>query len=135
MAERPREIEERLGQMVKAPFALRCGLETVSVGEGTARVRMRPEGCQNALGTYHGGALFTLADQAFALAANQGEQVQVAMNATIHFIRPATGVVEAEARLVGESGRTSLYEVRIYEGDQLVALFTGTGYRLPKKPI
>lgn len=129
------DIEERLERMTEAPFARRCGLEVVALGHGTARVRMRPEECQNALGTYHGGALFTLADQAFSLAANQGEDVQVAMNASIHYIRPARGVVEAEARLVGESGRTTVYEVRVYEGEELVALFTGTGYRLAKKAI
>jgi len=57
------------------------------------------------------------------------------MNASIHYIRPATGTVEAESRLIGQSGRTALFEVKIFQEDELVAIFQGTGYRLPKKLI
>jgi acyl-CoA thioesterase len=135
MDDLPKEVRERLELMVEAPFAALCGMELVSLGPRTARVRLSLEGRQNALGGMHGGALFALADQAFALAANQGENVYVAMNASIHYLRPARGTVEAEARLVGESGRTSLYEVRIFQGDEVVAIFQGTGYRLQKKLI
>lgn len=132
MVQPPQDIVERLERMNAAPFALRCGIE---VGEGRAKVRMHPQDCYNALGTYHGGAVFTLADQAFALAANQGPDVQVAMSASIHYIRPARGTIEAVARLVGESGRTSIYEVLVYEGEELVAIFQGTGYKLARKGI
>lgn len=131
----PKEVRERLELMVKAPFAVLCGMELVSLGPRTARARMSLEGRQNALGGMHGGALFALADQVFALAANQGENVYVAMNASIHYIRPAHGTVEAEARLVGESGRTAIFEVKIFQGNDLVAIFQGTGYRIPKKII
>lgn len=131
----PKEVRERLELMARAPFAVLCGMELVSLGFRTARARMPLEGRQNALGGMHGGALFALADQVFALAANQGENVYVAMSASIHYIRPAHGTVEAEARLVGESGRTAIFEVKIFQGDDLVAIFQGTGYRLPKKPI
>ena len=131
----PKEVRERLEQMVEAPFAKLCGMELVSMGPRTARVRLPLEGRENALGAIHGGALFALADQAFALAANQGENIYVAMNASIHYIRPATGTVEAESRLIGQSCRTALFEVKIFQEDELVAIFQGTGYRLPKKLI
>lgn len=133
MEQLPDEVRERLENMVQAPFAAMCGMELVSLGPRTARVRLELEGRQNALGGMHGGALFSLADQAFALAANQGENIYVAMCASIHYIRPARGTVEAESRLIGESGRTAVFEVRIFQGDELVAIFQGTGYRLAKK--
>ena len=63
-------IEERIDAMNHAQFAQLCRLETVYVKEGEAAVRMPAEGVRNAMGNVHGGAIFTLADQAFALAAN-----------------------------------------------------------------
>ncbi|NLI73571.1 MAG: PaaI family thioesterase [Euryarchaeota archaeon] len=129
----PKEIMERLEAMDKAPFAVLCGIELISIGPYTARARLPLDGRQNALGAMHGGALFALADQVFALAVNQGKDVYVAMNASIHYIKPAIDTVEAEAKLIGKSGRTALFEVKIYQGDDLVAIFQATGYRLSKK--
>jgi acyl-CoA thioesterase len=127
------EAEERIAAMKKAKFAVLCGIETVSVGEGEAVVRMPAKDKQNALGTIHGGAIFTLADQAFALAANSESGVQVALQVSVNFLRPAKGDLEARAVRISEGRTTSLYEARVYEGEELVAIFYGTGYKLSKR--
>jgi acyl-CoA thioesterase len=121
---------ERIEAMKRARFALLCGLETVTVAPGTAVVRMKADEKQNALGNIHGGAIFTLADQAFAMAANAEGDIQVALNASVNYLRPAKGDLEARAMKVSEGKTTSLYEVRVYDGEEMVAIFHGTGYKL-----
>ena len=128
------DIEERLRAMNVAPFAIHCNMETVSIGDGEAVVRMPIDGMANALGTVHGGAIFSLADQAFALACNSSGEPQVGISASINYLKPARGALEARARKVGDNKSTSVYEVLVYEGDQLVAIFQGIGYRLRKHP-
>ncbi len=129
----PAEVEERLRAIENAPYALALRMETVSVGEGEAVVRMPLDGMTNALGNGHGGAVSSVADQAFALAANSEGDPQVALTTTTSYLKPARGDLVATARKVGESRTTGVYEVLVHDGDQLVATFQGIGYRLRKR--
>lgn len=128
--ELPADLKTRLEAMNAAPFALHLGMETVSIGENEAVVRMSTEGLTNALGTVHGGAIFSLADQAFALAANSRGDPQVALNASIIYLKPGRGDLVAKARKVEENRSTSVYEVQVMQGDEVVAVFHGIGYKL-----
>ena len=126
------DIDERLEAMNHAQFAELCRLETVSINGNEAVVRMPAEGVRNAMGNVHGGAIFTLADQAFALAANSCGDPQVGIQSSISYIKAAKGDLTAKASKVGETRNTSIYEVKVFDGETLVALFTGTGYRLKR---
>lgn len=126
----PADLEARLKSMKAAPYALRLGMETVSVGENEAVVKMSVDGLTNALGTAHGGAIFSLADQAFALAANSRGEPQVAISASITYMKPGKGDLVAKARKVDENKSTSVYEVRVTQDDEVVAVFQGIGYKL-----
>lgn len=58
---------------------------------------------KNSLDMLHGGALFTLADMAFGLASNFGQEdgTMISTNATISYMKSAkTGPIVAEARLL-----------------------------------
>ncbi len=84
----------------------------------------------NGLSIAHGGALFTLADFAFALASNSHGTVAVAVNASISIMKATTeGTLWAEAREVSKNHRLGTYTVEIRDdaGD-LVALFQGLAY-------
>ena len=87
------------------------------------------------MGTVHGGALFTLADFTFALAANSHGTVTVAINANISFLKAVKeGLLTAEAREISSGGRIASYTVDIYhEGRDLVAVFQGMAYRKREK--
>jgi acyl-CoA thioesterase len=126
----PEEIRERIRGINDAPFIRTFGIELVSIKDGEVRVTMDVSDKHNALGSAHGGAVFTVADQAFAVASNLGPEVQVAMFASMTFIRPARGKLEAVARKIGETKLTSVYEVKVFEKDELVAIFQGNGYKL-----
>lgn len=57
-------------------FALANGMKVTKVGEDEV-VETDLHGKLNGFGTGHGGAVFALADQAFAISCNQGEHPQV----------------------------------------------------------
>jgi acyl-CoA thioesterase len=52
------------------------------------------------------------------------------LSASISYLRPAMGELEASARKVGESKSTSVYEVLVRQEGDVVAIFQGIGYKL-----
>lgn len=113
-------------------FATRNGIVLLEVAEGRARARLDVEpGHLNAAGVVQGGAVFTLADLAFAAASNSRGKVALAIEAHVTFLRPTrSGTLLAEAREEGGSRRLSTCAVRVTDGEgRLVALFTGTAFR------
>jgi acyl-CoA thioesterase len=132
--ELPQEIKDRIRRINDAPFVQPMGIELISISsEGEVRVTMDASDKHNALGSAHGGAVFTVADQAFAIASNLGAELQVAMFASMTFIMPARGMLEAVAKKVGDTKRTSVYEVKVFEDGELVAIFQGNGYKLAER--
>jgi acyl-CoA thioesterase len=113
-------------------FAATSGIRLVELGEGRAvtRLRIRPEHL-NGAGVVQGGAIFTLADLAFAAACNSHGNVALALDVSITFARAAVrGTLTAEAREVALSRKVSVVEVRVTGGSgELVAAFRGTAYR------
>ena len=74
---------------------------------------------KNSLDMLHGGALFTLADMAFGLASNFGQEdgTMISTNATIPYMKSAkTGPIVSEARLDNGGRHLATYEVKIYDG-------------------
>jgi len=76
----------------------------------------------------HGGAIFTLADSAFAFACNSYNQITVAISAEISFLRQAQRAerLYASAIEVWRSGRNGIYDVSVTNQDgERVAEFRG----------
>ena len=116
----------------KDNFAANSGIELLEVSPGYAKARLDIEEKHlNALRTVQGGALFTLADLAFAAASNAYGNATVAINANISFVKAATkGTLIAEAKETSISPKIATYTVNITDdkGD-IVAIFQGMGYR------
>jgi acyl-CoA thioesterase len=106
------------------------GMRTVHVSKEEVKVEMDLEGKLNSVGTGHGGAIFSLADQAFAIACNTGEHTQVARSASIKYVKPARGKLLATARKVEEDDNGSVYKVEVTCGEVLVAVFEGVGHKI-----
>jgi acyl-CoA thioesterase len=118
-------------------FARRNGIELISVAPGRAEAKMTLEPHHwNGVNLAHGGAIFTLADFAFAAAANSHGTIAVAINVSITFLKAtSTGSLRAEAREVALNPKLGSYtvEVKDEQGD-LVAVFQGLAYR-KKDPL
>ncbi len=113
-------------------WAAAAGARLEEVREGYARATMRLRANHlNGVAVAQGGAVFTLADFAFAAAANSHGTVAVALDTSITFARAATkGVLTAEAREESLSRRTSVCSVRVTDSNgTVIALFRGTAFR------
>lgn len=75
--------------------------------------------------------MFSLADYTFALAANTSEEIGIAIEANIQFIKPALegDVVLAEARMVSRSKRLGTFTVTLTNSkNEILAYFTAMAY-------
>ena len=117
-------------------FAINAGVELLEVKLGFAKARMLVTNEHlNAGGVCQGGALFTLADLAFAAVANSHDQLTLSINANITFIRSVKeGYVYAEAVEVFNHHRIPFIEVRLVdEAGELIGVMTSSGYRKDAK--
>lgn len=113
-------------------FAAESGVELLEIKEGQARARMLIEPRHlNGGGVCQGGALFTLADLAFAAAANSRKALTLSITSNVTFFRSeSAGYLYAEAVEVVNHKKIPCIEVRITnEQGDLVALMTSSGYR------
>lgn len=130
--------DELLRRSDAEPFGRMLGLEVVQISAGNALVRMRvrPD-FENIFGATHGGALFSLIDEAFQLACNSYGVLSVALNVSITYVaapKPGT-VLEARAQEIHRTNRTASYfcEIREQEGERLIATAQALAYRTGKE--
>jgi acyl-CoA thioesterase len=112
-------------------FAREVGIRKVEVRLGFARTEMTVEERHlNGVGILQGGALFTLADFAFALASNSHGPVAVACQADLTWFKPVTsGKLTATAEEISRTRKLSTCLVRITNEEGLsVGLFKGVAY-------
>ena len=105
-----------------------AGMALDAIAPGYARLSMMivPEMLQGH-GTAHGGAIFALADSAFAFACNTRDLATVAQHCTISYITPGRDGdhLVAEAKETNLAGRFGIYDVTVRAGDRVVAIFRG----------
>jgi acyl-CoA thioesterase len=113
-------------------FAEHNGIKLLEVSEGRARAKMDIHSQHlNGARVVHGGAIFTLADFAFAAASNSHGTIALAINANISFVKAVTeGILFAEAREISLNPKLATYTINITnEQNELIALFQGMVYR------
>ncbi len=121
-------------------FARLCGLELLAVAPGFARVRLAVTDAHlNGADIVHGGAIFALADFAFAAASNSYGTLALGINVSISYLKAARGgVLLAEAREIARNPKLASYTVEVREeSSALIAIFQGMVYRKPDplKPL
>lgn len=88
---------------------------------------------RNADGVVMGGALYTLADLAFAVAANACGVRTVTLDASVRYLAPADGEkISAEARCIRDGRSICTYEVVVNDGSRDVVHCVFTGFRKAK---
>ena len=127
-----KNLEEARAYFEGDRFAVENGMVIDAIGEGTSACSMTilPRHL-NANGGVMGGAIFTLADFAFAAASNNVHRPTVGLQVSINFMSPAKGTrLIARARCVKDGRTTCVYAIDVTDDlGRDVARFTGTGYK------
>lgn len=116
----------------KDRFAKLAGAELMEIRPGYAKARMKiTENHLNGGGICQGGAIFTLADLAFAAAVNSHLTMTFSTSSTISYFKGQKhGYIFAEACEIVNHHRMPFAEVRVTNEDgDLIAVFTSSGYR------
>ncbi|MDR0933000.1 MAG: PaaI family thioesterase [Victivallales bacterium] len=112
------------------------GIQLDVIKEGYAEAVMPiTENSLNGLNIAQGGAIFTLADLAFAGAANSHGYRTVGLNSNINYIRPGVGKeLRAKATEVSHGRRTCVYRIEVFNDEgKLVAHGSSTGFITEQK--
>lgn len=113
-------------------FATQAGAKIVSASSGEAVCSLiLNKSHSNAGGAVQGGVIFTLADFAFAVAANCGGKLTVSLSNNITFINQPKGkILNAHAQESVGKGRICFYNVSVTdELNTPVAQMSVTGYK------
>lgn len=120
-------------------FSQWLGIQIVTIAEGYSKVKMAVRNeMMNGLGIVHGGIAFSLADSSFAFACNSRNNLSVALDTSINFLKPVHvgDILIAEAKEIHNGKSTGLYQITITnQNNHIVALFKGTCFRTNKKLI
>lgn len=110
-------------------MASTLGIRLEAAAPGTAQVSMTvSENMLQGHATCHGGAIFTLADTAFAIACNGYGEPTVAQMCSITFIAPAHCGDRLTALAIEKSrtGRSGIYDISVSRKDgSVIAEFRG----------
>lgn len=130
----PNEVVNHMIQHDK--FSNWLGIEVLEIKEGYSKIKMTiREEMVNGFGIIHGGVTFSLADSAFAFACNNRNQLSVALDTSINFIKPVHvgDELTAEATEVHNGKSTGLYHIEIFnQKNHMVAQFKGLCFRTDK---
>lgn len=115
----PEELEQIRELFKNDRFATEAGAVIDEVGEHYAKVSLTiSEHHKNAAGGVMGGVYFTLADFAFAVAANWQKIGTVSVNTDISFVgTPKTKRIIAETELIKNGRSTCCYNVSVTDED------------------
>lgn len=120
-------------------FSQWLGITILAIKEGYSKITMTVrEEMINGFGIVHGGIAFSLADSAFAFACNNRNNLSVALDTNINFLKPVqvNDVLTAETKEWHNGKTTGLYHITITnQHDQTVAVFKGTCFRTAKPLI
>ena len=132
------EIFEAIRKKVEEePYARKLGLKLVELDYGHSVVEMKfTEDMGNIFGMAHGGAIFSLIDEAFETASNSHGTVAVALNMTVSYVKaPVPGdMLRAEAKEVSKSFKIGSYDIKVTDSNgELIAVCQAMVYRKKDK--
>ena len=128
----------------KEPYALALNMELVELGKGYSAVEMTydPETMSNIYGRAHGGAIYSLIDEAFETAGQTDGTIAVALNINVTYVSSPEAItrLRAEAQKISQTKKTAVYDIKVEDADgQLIAtcqaLAFCTGKPIPFRSI
>ncbi|NWG08840.1 MAG: hydroxyphenylacetyl-CoA thioesterase PaaI [Nitrososphaerales archaeon] len=127
------ELDKIRGKIDDDRFTKFMGIQLLELREGYSKLAMTiTDEMLNFHNMAHGGAIFALADAAFAAASNSHGQIALALCMNINYRSPANKGMKLVAECLEESlgRRTALYRIEVRSEDgRLIASSQGTVYR------
>lgn len=121
------------------PYAKKLGLKLIKLEPGYSVVEMVfSKDMENIFGLAHGGAIFSLIDEAFETASNSHGTISLAlnMNITYHNTPSEGSILRAEAKEINKSHRIGTYNIEVTSdsnGNNLIATCQALVYRKKDK--
>ena len=119
-------------KVAEEPFSRLLDIRLVDVREGYALCEMLySDSLDNIHGIAHGGAVFSLIDEAFEISSNSHGTVALALNMNMTYIKPAKkqSMLRAESKEVSRGRRTATYQITVEDSEGLVATCQALVYR------
>jgi acyl-CoA thioesterase len=119
------------------PFAQKLGIKLVDLALGYSKVEMTylPDEMDNIYQRAHGGAIYSLIDEAFETSCQTHGTVAVALNVNVSYTaspKPGAHLI-AEAREITRSKKIAHYDISVTDGDgRLIASAKTIAYRTGK---
>ena len=107
------------------PFARFLNIRLKDVSEGYALCEMEyTEQMDNIFGMAHGGAIFSLIDEAFEISSNSHGNVAVALNINVTYMKPPrkNTLLTAESKEINRTRRTASYHITVKDEENLIAV-------------
>jgi acyl-CoA thioesterase len=109
----------------REPYPKLLGIRLLDVEEGYARCEMEyRDELDNLYGSAHGGAIFSLIDEAFEISSNSHDNIAVALNINVTYLRPPrkNTVLTAESKEINRTRKTASYSISVTDDEGLIAL-------------
>lgn len=132
------KIKQAIQQGVEQePFARTMKMELKDLEEGFSAVEMtyEPETMDNLFSRAHGGAIFSLIDEAFETVCQTCGAVTVALNVSVTYVASPKGRarLRAEAREISSTKKTASYDIRVCDQEgRLIAFCQALAFRTGK---
>lgn len=111
-------------KVAEEPYPRLLGIRLRDVDEGYAVCEMEyTPAMANISGIAHGGAIFSLIDEAFEISSNSHENVAVALNINVTYMRPPrpNTLLVAESKEINRTKKTASYHITVKDGENLIA--------------
>ena len=128
------EVDDEVADRIRGDaYCDTLGIDLAALEPGYAVTELTvTDDLLNFHGTPHGGAIYSLADAAFAAASNSHGETAVALETNISYLEAVdTGeTLSATAEETHLAGKTAEYEIEVTdESDDRIATFRGRVYR------
>jgi len=107
------------------PLARLLNIRLKDVDDGYALCEMEfTDSMENIYGAAHGGAIFSLIDEAFEISSNSHDNVAVALNMNITYMKAPkkNSTLTAESREINRTRKTASYYITVQESADLIAV-------------
>ena len=132
------KVKEAIFEAVKTePFIQALQINLVELEDGYSLLHMiyEPEKMNNIYARAHGGAIYTLIDEAFETAGQTDGTIVVALNVNVTYVSsPEPGQrLQAEARRMSQTRKTASYDIKVTDQNgQIIALCQALAFRTGK---